>query len=281
MADSNNSDAPPRPLPSPISTARPSSSQRDSPSRKQSQDSGQNEDYPGEQSPLLRPQDGDGDDASLKAISPIEAASDHLWASREGQRTKSSWYMFFLTLGGLGLQIGWSVEMSNGSPYLLSLGMSKAILALVWLAGPLSGVLVQPFVGLKSDRCRIKWGRRRPFIIGGGLATIFSLLALAWTREIVGGFLSVFGVDYFSRAVSLITMILAVVLVYVLDFAINVRKYRLMLTITIVVAHLQSPSSTPCLHCRLHSNPPAGHRKRVVRPTERYGQHSRHARRRS
>lgn len=133
--------------------------------------------------------------------------------------------MFLLTFSGLGLQIGWSVEMSNGSPYLLSLGMSKAILALVWLAGPLSGVLVQPFVGLKSDRCRIKWGRRRPFMIGGAVATIFSLLVLAWTREIVGGFLSIFGVDYQSRAVSLITMILAVIFVYVLDFAINVRMY--------------------------------------------------------
>ena len=135
--------------------------------------------------------------------------------------------MFLLTLGGIGIQIGWSVEMSNGSPYLLSLGMSKAILALVWLAGPLSGVLVQPFVGLKSDRCRIKWGKRRPFVIGGCLATIFSILALAWTREIVGGFLSIFGVDYYSQAVSLITMILAVILVYALDFAINVRKYHL------------------------------------------------------
>jgi len=228
MANSDNADTPRRPRPSPISTARPSSSRRDSPSHKPSQEStGQNEDYANEQSPLLQPRDGDEDDASLKAVSPIDAASDHLWVSREEQQTKSSWYMFLLTLGGLGLQIGWSVEMSNGSPYLLSLGMSKAILALVWLAGPLSGVLVQPFVGLKSDRCRIKWGKRRPFVIGGGLATIFALMALAWTREFVGGFLSIFGVDYYSQAVSLITMISAVILVYVLDFAINVRKYHL------------------------------------------------------
>lgn len=146
--------------------------------------------------------------------------------------------MFLLTLGGIGLQIGWSVEMSNGSPYLLSLGMSKTILALVWLAGPLSGVLVQPFVGLKSDRCRVKWGKRRPFVIGGGLATILALMVLAWTREIVGGFLSIFGVDYYSPTVSLITLILAVILVYVLDFAINVRKYHLMLIAVTTTAHL-------------------------------------------
>jgi solute carrier family 45 protein 1/2/4 len=249
MVNSDNSDAPRRPRPSPIPTDRPLSSGRDSPSHNQSQEStGQNEDYGNEQSPLLQSRDEDENDASLNAVSPIDAASDNFWFSREEQQTKSSWYMFLLTLGGLGLQIGWSVEMSNGTPYLLSLGMSKAILALVWLAGPLSGVLVQPFVGLKSDRCRIKWGKRRPFVIGGGLATIFALMALAWTRDIVGGFLSIFGVDYYSRAVSLITMILAVILVYVLDFAINVRKYRLILIVVVMtVTDFQSPSSTSCL----------------------------------
>ena len=40
------------------------------------------------------------------------------------------------------LQIGWSVELSNGSSYLLGLGISKSLLAFVWIAGPLSGTLV-------------------------------------------------------------------------------------------------------------------------------------------
>src|SRR5579871_1664208 len=122
MANSNNVNAVRRPRPSPISTARSSSSPRDSSSRKHSQESTvQNESYANEQSPLLQPREGDGDDASLKAISPIDTTSEHLWFSREEQQTKSSWYMFLLTLGSIGLQIGWSVEMSNGSPYLLSL----------------------------------------------------------------------------------------------------------------------------------------------------------------
>jgi len=201
-------------------------SQRSSPQRKSSKERDRNDEYPNEQSPLLRGRDEDPDedeDDGLKTISPL--SDEDQWVSKQGEESKSSWYMFLLTLGGLGLQIGWSVEMSNGSPYLLSLGISKTLLALVWIAGPLSGVLVQPFVGLKSDRSRIKWGKRRPFVIGGGLATIFSLMVLAWTREIVGGFLSIFGVDYESRAVSLTTMIFAVVFVYVLDFAINVSKW--------------------------------------------------------
>ena|ERR1700761_399315 len=99
------------------------------------------------------------------------------------------------------------------------------MLALVWIAGPLSGVLVQPYIGIKGDRSRIKWGKRRPYIIGGALSTIISLMALAWAREIVGGFLGIFGVDKSSHGASVTVMIFAVVFIYVLDFAINVRKY--------------------------------------------------------
>jgi MFS family permease len=96
------------------------------------------------------------------------------------------------------------------------------MLALVWIAGPLSGVLVQPYVGLKSDNCRITWGKRRPFIIGGALATIASLMLLGWAREIVALFGKLFGADGENEWVVTITMVFAVLLVYVLDFAINV-----------------------------------------------------------
>jgi solute carrier family 45 protein 1/2/4 len=96
----------------------------------------------------------------------------------------------------------------------------------VWIAGPLSGVLVQPYVGIKSDRCKSKWGKRRPFIVGGGLATIASLMILAWTREIVSWTLGLFGADPASDAVAIVILLFAVFFIYVLDFAINVSKYN-------------------------------------------------------
>jgi solute carrier family 45 protein 1/2/4 len=96
------------------------------------------------------------------------------------------------------------------------------MLALVWIAGPLSGVLVQPYVGLKSDNCRLRWGKRRPFIIGGAAATILSLMVLAWAKEIIGGFLGIFGADPEGTGVKTCIMLFAVLFVYVLDFAINV-----------------------------------------------------------
>ena len=53
-----------------------------------------------------------------------------------------------LTVGMLGVQVLWSVEMSYASPYLLSLGLSKSWMAMVFLAGPLSGLIVQPVIGV-------------------------------------------------------------------------------------------------------------------------------------
>lgn len=107
-------------------------------------------------------------------------------------------------------------------PFLLSIGLSKSLLALVWIAGPLSGTLVQPYVGIKSDNCRSRFGRRRPFMIGGAIATGISLLALSWTKEVVGGALSICGVGSSSQATRITTQVFAVLVVYILDFAINV-----------------------------------------------------------
>ncbi|KAF1346855.1 hypothetical protein BDV97DRAFT_227947 [Delphinella strobiligena] len=139
----------------------------------------------------------------------------------EPEETKSSWYLLLLTLAIGGLQIAWSVELSHGSPYLLGLGISKSLLAFVWIAGPLSGTLVQPYVGIKSDRCRSRWGKRRPFVVGGAICTIASLVCLAWTREIVGNFLALFGVDREAQATRTTSIIVAVLFVYILDFSIN------------------------------------------------------------
>jgi solute carrier family 45 protein 1/2/4 len=86
-------------------------------------------------------------------------------------------------------------------------------------------VLVQPYVGLKSDNCRIRWGKRRPFIVGGAVATIVSLMVLAWAKEIVSNFFAIFGADKEAQFVKTSVMIFAVLFVYVLDFAINVSKY--------------------------------------------------------
>ncbi|KAJ1940304.1 hypothetical protein EC988_007072, partial [Linderina pennispora] len=110
-----------------------------------------------------------------------------------------------LTLALGGLQFVWSVETGYGTPYLLSLGLKKSLLSLVWLAGPLSGLVTQPLVGALSDRCMSRFGRRRPYIMGATLLVVLCLVVIGWARELAG-----------SQAAWV-----AVLAFYVLDFAIN------------------------------------------------------------
>ncbi|KAJ2613585.1 hypothetical protein H4S08_002134 [Coemansia sp. RSA 1365] len=113
-----------------------------------------------------------------------------------------------LTIAIAGLQFCWAVETGFGSPYLLSLGLKKSLVSLVWLAGPLSGLITQPLVGIFSDRCTSRFGRRRPFIVGSVICTILCLTVVGWTREIAGGH-------------ETLTIWMAVISFYFLDFAIN------------------------------------------------------------
>ncbi|SPO03028.1 related to sucrose transporter SUT1D [Cephalotrichum gorgonifer] len=100
-------------------------------------------------------------------------------------RDTLAFILLALPIGGL--QVAWSVQFSAGSSYLLSLGMSKPLLAAVWFAGPLAGIVVQPCVGALSDGCRLPYGRRRPYLLGGTAVTVFSMMVLlAWGPEFVG-----------------------------------------------------------------------------------------------
>ncbi|WVF67635.1 hypothetical protein IAT40_002393 [Kwoniella sp. CBS 6097] len=116
-----------------------------------------------------------------------------------------------LTVGMLGIQCVWSIEMGYASPYLLELGLSKSFMSLVFMAGPLSGLIVQPLIGIFADRSRNPLGRRRPFMLIGCAICVFAMMLLGWTREIAG----IFG------AGSWMAIALAVWAIYLIDFSIN------------------------------------------------------------
>jgi solute carrier family 45 protein 1/2/4 len=170
-----------------------------------------------EESPLLSASESEENEEGLDDAQAILSGGPE----DDYQETRGLGYMILLTICLGGLQLAWSVEISNGTPYLLSLGMSKSLMAMVWIAGPLSGTVVQPYVGMLSDNCRSSWGKRVPFMVFGGLATIVSLLGLAWVREVVGGTLGLFGADKESQGVKTMIIIVAVLWVYLLDFSIN------------------------------------------------------------
>jgi solute carrier family 45 protein 1/2/4 len=124
--------------------------------------------------------------------------------------------LFLLTCSLIGLQFAWGTEMTYCSPFLLSLGMSKSGLSLVWVAGPLSGLVMQPVIGMVSDRWTGKWGRRRPFMVAGTAGVVLCLLVLGWCGDVVGLFVE----DEDTK--RSLTIGLAVVDIYLLDFIINV-----------------------------------------------------------
>ncbi|XP_031483081.1 sucrose transport protein SUT2 [Nymphaea colorata] len=83
-----------------------------------------------------------------------------------------------------GVQFGWALQLSLLTPYVQELGIPHAWSSLVWLCGPVSGMVVQPLVGHLSDRCASPWGRRRPFIAGGALAIALAVVTIGYSSDI-------------------------------------------------------------------------------------------------
>ncbi|KAK7521008.1 sucrose transporter [Phyllosticta citriasiana] len=138
------------------------------------------------------------------------------WTGQPGIKGQSeSIRMAYLTASIVGVQFTWGVEMSYCTPYLLQLGMSKSLVSLVWIAGPLSGLVMQPVVGVLADQSQSKWGRRRPFMVGGAVIVSVFLLILGWAEELVSLFVA--SPDLKRK----VTITLAVLCIYAIDFAIN------------------------------------------------------------
>lgn len=80
------------------------------------------------------------------------------------------WNMNF---GFLGIQFGWGLQLANMSAIYTKLGADPEQIPILWLAGPVTGLLVQPIIGAMSDRTWTKLGRRRPyFLVGAILASV-------------------------------------------------------------------------------------------------------------
>ncbi|KAG6363037.1 hypothetical protein INS49_008132 [Diaporthe citri] len=124
--------------------------------------------------------------------------------------------MMLLCAIHFGITFTWGVEMTYCTPYLLNLGLTKSQTSVVWIAGPLSGIITQPIVGVLADSNKSRWGRRRPYIFIGTIIVSASLLLLGWTREIVAWLLPM--ESDFRRK---FTIFVAVLALYVTDFAIN------------------------------------------------------------
>lgn len=106
----------------------------------------------------------------LVADGPSQTVSSHIEPQQKRMGFLDIWNMNF---GFLGIQFGWGLQLANMSGIYTFLGANPDQIPLLWLAGPMTGLLIQPLVGMMSDRTWNKLGRRRPyFLIGAIFASI-------------------------------------------------------------------------------------------------------------
>lgn len=90
----------------------------------------------------------------------------------------SFWQIWNLSFGFMGVQIGYSLQNSNTSTILQSFGADLGSLSYFWLAAPIAGLIVQPIVGMFSDKIWTRLGRRIPFILIGAIISTLALLLM-------------------------------------------------------------------------------------------------------
>ncbi|MCY4747293.1 MFS transporter [Pelomonas sp. UHG3] len=86
-----------------------------------------------------------------------------------------------MNVGFLGIQFSFGLQQANMSPIYQMLGAEGKDLPLLWLAGPVTGLLVQPIIGAMSDRTTHRWGRRTPYFLIGALLCSLGLLAMPFS----------------------------------------------------------------------------------------------------
>ncbi len=85
------------------------------------------------------------------------------------------WQIWNMSFGFLGIQFGFGLQLANMSAIYTKLGASPDKLPLLWLAGPMTGLLVQPIIGSLSDRTWTWMGRRRPYFLVGAILSSLAL----------------------------------------------------------------------------------------------------------
>ncbi len=91
---------------------------------------------------------------------------------------RSFWQIWNMSFGFLGIQFGWGLQMANMSAIYEYLGARADQIPILWLAAPLTGLIVQPIIGHASDRTWSRLGRRRPYFLTGAILSSFALILM-------------------------------------------------------------------------------------------------------
>lgn len=110
---------------------------------------------------------------SAAPVLPTESRTPRLMRPR-----LSMWAIWNMCVGFFGIQIGFGLQNANTSRIFQTLGAEIDSLAILWIAAPVTGLLVQPLIGYFSDKTWGRLGRRRPYFLVGALLTSAALVLM-------------------------------------------------------------------------------------------------------
>lgn len=123
-------------------------------------------------------------------------------------------------LGFLGLQFAWQMRIILSAPVTEGLGASPFIYGLIWLAGPFTGMVVQPLIGVLSDNTKSRFGRRRPYLLGGALITALAL----WAFPNSAGISDLIGHTFHFSMPAWGGLLVAAIMIWIIDACINIAQ---------------------------------------------------------
>ena len=119
-------------------------------------------------------------------------------------------------IGFFGLQFAWQMRIILSGPLTESLGASPLLYGLIWLAGPVTGIVVQPIIGALSDNTFTKFGRRIPYLFFGALFGAIGLILLPKSQFLS----SLFG----SKIPEFLPLLIAAIFIWVIDACVNAAQ---------------------------------------------------------
>ena len=97
---------------------------------------------------------------------------------QQERKTFSFWQIWNMSFGFFGIQFGWGLQMANTSAIFETLGADADQIPILWLAAPLTGLIVQPIIGNLSDNTWGRLGRRRPYFLVGAILSSIALVLM-------------------------------------------------------------------------------------------------------
>lgn len=119
-------------------------------------------------------------------------------------------------IGFFGLQFAWQMRIILSGPLTESFGASPLLFGLIWLAGPFTGIVVQPVIGALSDNTETPFGRRLPYLMGGAILGAIGLFLLPNSEKIA----FIFG----ANAPWWSALFIAAIMIWIIDACVNAAQ---------------------------------------------------------